>query len=223
MFFTILGYSQQQIQGSFQSEICTKFEYHYLISKPKNTKDKIPLIIFLHGSGERGTNLELLKIHGPLKYIQTNTLDCIILAPQCPEGQLWNTEQLYQLIQKTCSENSIDTSRIYLTGLSMGAWGAWNLAYSHPELFAAVVPIAGFVDRIPMMDPCKFKGIPIRLYHGLLDNVVDIYYSISIYKKIKECDSNIEFQIFSDANHDSWSRVYDSDEIYSWMLLQSRK
>ena len=222
-FISLTCLSQNESIGIYNGEIKSNFELHYLLSKPSVSKTKMPLMIFLHGSGERGTNLELLKIHGPLKYIQSNTLDCIILAPQCPEGQLWNTEQLYQLIQKTCSENSIDTSRIYLTGLSMGAWGAWNLAYSHPELFAAVVPIAGFVDRIPMMDPCKFKGIPIRLYHGLLDNVVDIYYSISIYKKIKECDSNIEFQIFSDANHDSWSRVYDSDEIYNWMLDQSRK
>lgn len=222
-FVSLTCFGQNESTGIFKAEIKTNFELHYLLSKPTVTNDKMPMIVFLHGAGERGDNLELLKIHGPLKYYQNHTLESFVLTPQCPEGKLWNAEEIYLLIQKIIKENPIDPNRIYLTGLSMGAWGAWNLAYSHPELFAAVVPIAGFVDRIPMMDPCKFKGIPIRMYHGLLDNVVDIYYSSSIYKKIKECDSNIDFQIFVDANHDSWSRVYDSDEIYNWMMLQSKK
>ena len=102
-FISLSCLSQNESPGIFKGEIKTNFELHYLLSKPSVSNTKIPLIIFLHGSGERGTNLELLKIHGPLKYIQTHTLDCVILAPQCPEGQLWDTEQLYQLIQKTCS------------------------------------------------------------------------------------------------------------------------
>lgn len=181
------------------------------------------MIIFLHGSGEKGTDIEKVKVHGPFKYLKTNTIDSYVLAPQCPENKYWESESLYQLIQKVIKDNkNIDTSRIYLTGLSMGAWGAWNLAFAHPDMFAAFVPIAGFVDRVPMLENCKIKDIPTRIYHGLVDDVVDVRYSIDIYKKLKNCSVDIELTIFDDANHDSWTRVYDNEEVYKWMLSQRK-
>jgi predicted peptidase len=127
------------------------------------------------------------------------------------------------LILKIQKENTIDSSRIYLTGLSMGGWGAWNLAFAHPEMFAALVPIAGFVDRVPMIENCKIATIPIKIFHGLVDDVVDVNYSIAIYKKLKPCNSNISLTIFDDAGHDSWTRVYDNKEIYDWMFQQIKK
>ena len=194
-----------------------------MLHKPE-TKTPIPLIIFLHGSGERGTDVEKVKVHGPLKYVKNNTLDAFILAPQCPENTYWESESLFLLIQKICKENpNIDTQRIYLTGLSMGAWGVWNLAFAHPEMFAALVPIAGFVDRVPMVENCKIKHIPTHIYHGLLDDVVDVNYAIEIYKKLKTCSLNIALTIFDDANHDSWSRVYDNAKTYEWMFQQIKK
>lgn len=194
-----------------------------MLYKPE-TKTPIPLIIFLHGSGERGTDVEKVKVHGPLKYVNNNTLDAFILAPQCPENTYWESESLFQLIQKICKENpNIDPQRIYLTGLSMGAWGVWNLAFAHPEMFAAIVPIAGFVDRVPMVENCKIKHIPTHIYHGLLDDVVDVNYAIEIYKKLKTCSLNIALTIFDDANHDSWSRVYDNAKTYEWMFQQIKK
>ena len=194
-----------------------------MLHKPE-TKTPIPLIIFLHGSGERGTDVEKVKVHGPLKYVKNNTLDAFILAPQCPENTYWESESLFLLIQKICKENpNIDTQRIYLTGLSMGAWGVWNLAFAHPEMFAALVPIAGFVDRVPMVENCKIKHIPTHIYHGLLDDVVDVNYAIEIYKKLKTCSLNIALTIFDDTNHDSWSRVYDNAKTYEWMFQQIKK
>lgn len=215
-------FSQSEI-GSFDIRIEKKYYYNYILNKPILTKDKKPLIVFLHGSGERGTNVDKVKIHGPLKYIENNKLDAYILAPQCPDNEMWESESLFQLIQKIISENPIDPNRIYLTGLSMGGWGTWNLAYAHPELFAAVVPICGFVDRVPMLDPCSLKEIPIRIFHGLLDDVVDVNESIEVYKKLRNCSQNIELIIFDDANHDSWTRVYNNSEIYTWMLAQKKK
>lgn len=181
------------------------------------------MIIFLHGSGEKGEDIELVKVHGPFKYLKTHEIDAYVLAPQCPNEMYWEPESLYQLIQKVIKENkNIDESRIYLTGLSMGAWGAWNLAFAHPDMFAALVPIAGFVDRVPMIENCKIGEIPTRIFHGLVDDVVDVRYSIDIYKKLKGCAKDIELTIFDDANHDSWSRVYDNPEIYEWMLKQKK-
>ena len=211
----------QIMEKKFSTEICENRAYEYLLHKPKG-KEKKPLIIFLHGSGEKGTDLEKVKTHGPFKYLKNNDLDAFVLAPQCPQDVYWESESLYQLIQTVIKENNIDGSRIYLTGLSMGAWGAWNLAFAHPDMFAALVPIAGFVDRVPMLENCKIKNIPTRIFHGLLDDVVDVNYSIEIYKKLKKCSVDIELTIFDDANHDSWTRVYDDKAIYDWMLKQKQ-
>lgn len=218
-----LSFSQSIVSGTIKTEIVQKKQLEYLLHKPENTNEKKPLIIFLHGSGEKGADLEKVKAHGPFKYLKNNKIDAFVLAPQCPDNEYWNEETLYRLILKIQKENNIDSNRIYLTGLSMGAWGAWNLAFAHPEMFAAFVPIAGFVDRVPMIENCKIKDIPIRMFHGLLDDVVNVDYSISMYKKLKNCNKDIELTIFDDANHDSWSRVYDSKEIYDWMLQQIKK
>ncbi len=214
------SFSQSDINGKMKTEIVEKHELGYALHIPANTKEKKPLIIFLHGSGEKGTDIEKVKVHGPFKYIKTHELDAYILAPQCPENEYWNEEVLYRLILKIQKENNIDKNRIYLTGLSMGGWGAWNLAFAHPETFAALVPIAGFVDRVPMIEDCKIKDIPTRIFHGLLDDVVNVDYAITIYKKLKTCNANVQLTIFDDAGHDSWSKVYDNQEIYDWMFKQ---
>lgn len=198
-------------------------ELNYALHIPSSTKEKKPLILFLHGSGEKGNDIEKVKLHGPFKYLKTNQLDAYVLAPQCPENEYWDSEVLYRLILKIQKEYNIDSNRIYLTGLSMGGWGAWNLAFEHPETFAALVPIAGFVDRVPMIENCKIATIPIRIFHGLLDDVVDVNYSMSIYKKLKTCNADIKLTIFDDANHDSWTQVYDNKEIYDWMFQQVKK
>lgn len=213
----------QSISETFSTSITNTYNYNYILHQPTGTTKK-PLIVFLHGSGERGTDVQKVTTHGPLKYLSNTNLDAFILAPQCPENSYWESESLYQLIQKTLHDNpNIDSNRIYLTGLSMGAWGAWNLAFAHPEIFAALVPIAGFVDRIPMIENCKIKHIPTQIYHGLLDDVVPVEYAITIFKKLKPCSTNLELTIFDDANHDSWSRVYDDKKIYEWMFQQIKK
>jgi predicted peptidase len=224
LFFglSVLGYSQET-SGSFSTQITSSYSYGYLLHKPKNLNAKKPLIIFLHGSGERGTDLEKLKIHGPLKYVASHELDAYILAPQCVENGNWEAESLYQLIQKVCKENNIDTNRIYLTGLSMGGWGTWDLAMTHPEVFAAIVPIASFVNLMQEDDVCKMKDIPMRVFHGLQDDVVDLDSVTAVYKNLKACNADIKLTVFEDANHDSWSKVYDNPDIYEWMLQQVKK
>ena len=217
------SFSQSVVNGKMETKIVEKHELGYALQIPLNTKEKKPLMIFLHGSGEKGNDIEKVKIHGPFKYLKTHKLDAYVLAPQCPDNEYWDSEVLYRLILKIQKENNIDVSRIYLTGLSMGGWGAWNLAFAHPEMFAALVPIAGFVDRVPMIEDCKITTIPIRIFHGLLDDTVNVDYSIAIYKKLKACRADIELTIFDDAGHDSWSRVYDNQAIYDWMFKQKKQ
>lgn len=223
IFVSVPSFAQKVKDGSFKTEIVQKKQLNYLLNIPADIKAKKPLIVFLHGSGEKGNDLEKVKIHGPFKYLKTNSIDAYVLAPQCPEGEYWDSETLYRLVQKVVKENNVDQNRIYLTGLSMGGWGAWNLAFAHPEIFAALVPVCGFVDRVPMLENCKIKDIPTRIFHGLLDDVVDVSYSTTIYKKLKPCSKDITLTIFDDANHDSWTRVYDNSAIYDWMLQQKKQ
>ena len=224
LLLPLFAFSQRESKGSFSTSISYTKNYGYVLQSPDNKKDKKPLLIFLHGSGERGTNTEMVKVHGPLKYTKTHQLDAFILAPQCPENEIWDADVLYQLVQKILKENkNIDQQRIYLTGLSLGGWGTWSLAFEHPEMFAAVVPICGFVDRMQMKNVCNVKDIPTHIYHGLLDDVVSVDYAINVYKELKSCKGEVELTIFDDANHDSWSRVYDNPEIYEWMLKQIKK
>lgn len=223
LFATLFCFAQNEVTAKIKTETVSKHELNYVLHLPKNKMEKKPLLIFLHGSGEKGNDIEKVKVHGPFKYLKTNALDAYILAPQCPENEYWDSDVLYQLILKIQKENNIDVNRIYLTGISMGGWGAWNLAFAHPEMFAALVPIAGFVDRVPMIENCKVAAIPIRIFHGLVDDVVDVSYSVTIYKKLKPCHNDIELTIFDDANHDSWTRVYGDKEIYDWMFQQIKK
>lgn len=218
--FATASFSQSVVNGKMKIEIVANHEIGYALHLPANTKEKKPLLVFLHGWGEKGNDIEKVKLHGPFKYLKTNNLDAYVLAPQCPENENWDAEVLYRLILKIQKENNIDDRRIYLTGLSMGAWGAWNLAFAYPEKFAALVPIAGFVDRVPLISDCKIKELPTRIFHGLLDDVVSVDYSITIFKKLKACDTDVKMTIFDDAGHDSWSRVYDNREIYDWMFKQ---
>jgi predicted peptidase len=222
-FISTRAFSQSEVKGTITAEIIQKKQLGYLLHLPKNTKEKKPLIIFLHGDGEKGTDTEKVKIHGPFKYLKSHDIDAYVLAPQCPENELWDTEMVYRLILKIQKENNIDSNRIYLTGLSSGGWAVWNLGILHHDMFAALVPISGFADLILMDDICKVKAIPIRIFNGLLDDVVSVNYATEVYKNLRACNANAALTIFEDSGHDSWTRVYDNPEIYDWMLQQVKK
>lgn len=217
---SLLSFAQKDIVSKVKIEVVQKQELGYALHIPLNTKEKKPLLIFLHGSGENGSDVEKVKIHGPFKYLKSHDLDFFVLAPQCPEGQQWNPDILYELILKVQKENNIDANRIYLTGLSSGGWGTYSLALKHPEMFAAVMPVSGFVDIIQLEDICKMAGIPTRIFHGLLDDVVPVDNDITIYKELKKCNKDIELTLFNDAGHDCWTQVYGNPETYAWMLKQ---
>jgi predicted peptidase len=223
LLFSVIGFAQSETTGKIKTVIVSNFELGYALHKPSNTKEKKPLIVFISGDGEKGTDIEKVKIHGPLKYLKSHALDAYVLAPQCKESENWSIESIYELILKIQKENKIDPDRIYVTGLSSGGWAAWNLALSYPDKFAAIVPISGFVDLIELENACKIANIPTRIFHGLLDDVVKVDYAISIYRELKKCNAkDVKLTIFDDAGHDSWSRVYDNPEIYEWMLKQNK-
>lgn len=221
LFISVFSFAQSETAGKIKTVIVTNNELGYILHKPANTKEQKPLIVFISGDGEKGTDLEKVKINGPLKYLKTHELDTYVLAPQCKEEEKWSIESIYELILKVQKENKIDPSRIYVTGLSSGGWAAWNLGLSYPDKFAAIVPISGFVDLIELESACKIANTPTRIFHGLLDDVVKVDYAIAIYKELKKCNAkDVQLTIFDDAGHDSWTRVYDNPEIYEWMFKQ---
>ncbi|MBF4505585.1 prolyl oligopeptidase family serine peptidase [Flavobacterium sp. JLP] len=221
LLFSVIGFAQTEITGKINTVSVIKHELGYALHKPDNPKEKKPLIVFISGDGEKGTDIGKVKIHGPLKYLKTHQLDAYVIAPQCKEDENWDIESINELILKIQKENKIDQNRIYVTGLSSGGWAAWNLALTYPDKFAAIVPISGFVDLIELESACKIANIPTRIFHGLLDDVVKVDYAITIYKELKKCNAkDVQLTIFDDAGHDSWTRVYDNPEIYDWMFKQ---
>src|SRR5882757_1945033 len=125
-----------------------RIEINYLLFLPKgyeaSAQKRRPLILFLHGAGERGTNVWKVATHGPPKNVTANPdFPFIVVSPQCPEGEIWSNDSLLALLDEITMKHSVDTNRIYLTGLSMGGYGTWRLGLTHPEKFAAIVPICG--------------------------------------------------------------------------------
>ncbi|RZJ39270.1 MAG: phospholipase, partial [Chryseobacterium sp.] len=136
----------QEIKAEFNKQVKIQKNLSYILDYPKDTKSKIPLIVFLHGSGERGSNLEIVKNHSPFTYKNLIKEPVAILAPQCPENTWWDTDAVYFLIKEISEKYKIDKDRIYLTGLSMGGWGTLKLAGEHPEMFAAVAAVCAPTD-----------------------------------------------------------------------------
>jgi predicted peptidase len=217
------SFSQSEGNGILKTEIVQKYEIGYALHLPSNNQKKKPLLIFLHGSGENGSDIEKVKINGPFKYLKSHEIEAYVLAPQCPEGEQWNPDVLYQLILKIQKENNIDSHRIYLTGLSSGGWGTWSLALKHPEMFAALVPISSFVDILQLEEICKIQTIPTQIFHGLMDDVVPVANATAIYKELKKCNNEVQLTLFNDAGHDCWSQVYDNQAVYDWMFQQIKK
>ena len=163
---------------SLQATGKNDIDFKYLLFLPQDynesQKTRWPLILFLHGKGERGEDLDLVKIHGIPKIVATEKeFPFIAVSPQCPIDHVWADDFMQQkvldLLSKIVHNYRVDRNRIYLTGLSMGGYGTWSLATSRPDLFAAAVPICGGGDPSTVS---KLKDLPIRVFHGALDKVV---------------------------------------------------
>ena len=219
LFFSV---NAQEIKAELKKEIKKEQKISYILDYPENAKGKVPLMIFLHGSGERGDNLEMVKAHSPFTYKNLFPEPVAILAPQCPKDVWWDTEAVYYLIKEIQQKYQIDDSRIMLTGLSMGGWGTLKLSMEHPELFSAVVAVCAPVDRLMKVRVSQYKDLPMKLFHGGNDDIVSPMNSIEIYQEIKKVNKKVELTIFPDDNHNSWDSTYSNPKLYEWMLAQKK-
>jgi predicted peptidase len=176
------------------------------------------MLLFLHGAGERGSDLEKVKVHGPPKIVEKQKdFPFIVVSPQCPEDDWWTdkVEVLIHLLDDIVARYNVDTGRIYLTGLSMGGYGSWALAAEHLERFAAVAPICGGGNRIMAH---RLKDIPVWAFHGAKDPVVPLKQSEEMVSAIKALGGDARLTVYPDAGHDSWTETYNNKELYDWFL-----
>jgi predicted peptidase len=208
------------------------FEMRYLCCLPQDYDAKSgktwPLMLFLHGAGERGTNLELVAVHGPPKLAKAGkNFPFIIIAPQCPEGQRWESEGLLQLLDHVTRQYAVDKSRVYLTGLSMGGYGTWSLGVTHPERFAAIAPICGGGQTIDALlagnRAAALKTLGVWAFHGAKDSVVPVEESQRMVDALKKIGvRDVKLTAYPEAGHDSWTESYNNPELYEWLLAHRR-
>jgi predicted peptidase len=212
-----------------QQEVYNSGPLNYLLFMPKSATaqvgGKFPLIFSLHGIGERGNDLRLLKRDGLAKILDgNNSFPFIVISPQCPSTTEWYYDRtdtlLKKLLDHVLQRYPIDSHRVYLTGYSMGGIGSWDLAIRYPQLFAAVAPIAARGESYATI--CAMKEIPVWAFHGARDEVVDLFKAQAIVDALRNCGGSIQLTIYPDAGHDAWTRTYNNFEIYDWLLRQKR-
>lgn len=215
-------------------EVSQRGEMQYLVYLPKDydakSSKRWPLMLFLHGAGERGADVQRVAIHGPPKLVkQGKEFPFIIIAPQCPEGDRWRDEILLKLLARVVQDYAVDTNRVYLTGLSMGGYGTWRLGITHPELFAAIVPICGGGETIDVLLATRqrataLKSLPVWAFHGAKDPVVPLEESERMVNALKKLGcKEVKLTAYPEAQHDSWTETYNNPELYVWLLKHERK
>jgi predicted peptidase len=210
----------KQQEAVMEREIKIRLKYLLYLPKDYDHKESWPLLLFLHGIGERGDNLDFVKRNGPPKLIAAGKeFPFIVVSPQCPMDQWWEPLELKTLLDDVVEKYKVDRNRIYLTGLSMGGFGAWSLAAYQPRRFAAVVPICGGGE------PGRTKSLaktPVWAFHGAKDPVVPLERSEKMVAALKKNGGNVKFTIYPEAGHDCWTEAYDDPKLYEWLLEQKR-
>jgi len=214
-----------QTAQSFTKEGAKKMSMEYLLYLPpgyeaETPAKKWPLMLFLHGAGERGDDLNKVKVHGPPKIVASKDLPFIVVSPQCPKDQWWDIQRLSALLDEVERKQRVDPERIYVTGLSMGGFGSWAMAAHEPRRFAAIAPICGGGDPKQVR---KYKHLPVWVFHGAKDRVVPLERSKQMVDALKKHQADVSFTVYPNAGHDSWTKTYNNPALYDWFMDHKRK
>ena len=201
-------------------------KFNYIITTPDDydrEKETLPLIVFLHGAGDRGDDLNLVKNIGiPMLFQQNQPVRAITFSPQCDSDKVWNT-QIYpvkELIDEIVEEYHIDKNRITITGMSMGGYGTWEMALTFPHFFAAIAPICGggMAWRAELL-----RHLPIRAFHGDIDDVVDVRNSIEMVDAVNRAGGHAELILYHNIAHWSWVNAYEDSDLVAWLYRHSKE
>lgn len=223
----------QLSRARFTARETVRHELHYLLSFPdgysRTSGKRWPLLLFLHGAGERGTSLNRVATHGPPKVVTNGVnLPFVVVSPQCPADQIWNDSALLGLLDSVMAKHRIDPKRVYVTGLSMGGYGTWSLLTHHPERFAAAAPICGGGERIRLLlmteaQKKALRTMGIWAFHGAKDSVVPLEESERMVKAVKAAgNKSAKLTVYPEADHDSWTATYGTPELFDWFLQYSK-
>jgi predicted peptidase len=231
----------------FVSSNGTRLPYRILLPENYNPRKKYPLILFLHGAGERGNDNEKQLTHGAKLFLSDENrknFPAIVLFPQCPENNYWaqatidrtttpfkisldyskpETEPLkaaIELINSLQTEKRVIKKQIYIAGLSMGGMGTFEAVYRHPKLFAAATPICGGGD-LNRYDK-RVSKVPFRIFHGDADAVVDVNLSRQMVEKLKSLSVEVIYKEYPGVNHNSWDNAFAEPDYISWMFTKKR-
>ena len=215
--------AEDSAQTSQRLNAQVQVQVDYLLSLPQDyaEQESWPLILFLHGAGERGDELELVTKHGPPKLIsEGKEFPFIVVSPQCPENVWWEPIELTALLDEVISNNNVDENRIYVTGLSMGGFGTWRLAAYTPNRFAAIAPICGGGEKYWAK---RFAHLPTWAFHGAKDEGVPLKRSQEMIDELTAKGGQPKLTVYPEAGHDSWTETYNNPDFYTWLLAQERK
>jgi predicted peptidase len=224
----------QQTPHALHKKITKVVRTQYLVFLPQDYQPKSskrwPLMLFLHGAGERGSDLQLVTKHGPPKLVKHRPdFPFILVSPQCPAGQTWDNDVLLALLDEVLETYRVDPRRVYLTGLSMGGYGTWSLGLAHPERFAAIVPICGGGDPIKAFLGSRdhqqaLRSLGVWAFHGAKDSVVSVQESERMVSALRRVGcQDVQLTVYPEANHDSWTQTYENPQLYDWLLAHQRK
>src|SRR5688572_15151934 len=199
-------------------------ETHYQLYLPESyasdTSKKWPLLIFLHGSGESGEDVNKVKVHGPPKLIeQGKKFPFIVVSPQAPPRTGWRPEIFKGMLEDLKKKYRVDKDRVYLTGLSMGGFGTWNISEKYPDDFAAIAPVCGGGDEKRVW---RLRHMPVWCFHGAKDDVVLPVQSERMVNALKKYNNDVRYTLYPEANHNSWDTTYSNDSLYSWLLSKKK-
>ena len=201
--------------------------YWFFLPADSESQAKMPLLLFLHGAGERGdesgADIAKVKIHGPPRLLDTpefaKNFPCVTVSPQCKNGFAWSPAQLMLLLDHIEKNYKIDKNRIYITGLSMGGFGTWMCLNESPNRFAAAAPICGGAK--PEWAE-KLTGTPIWIFQGDKDPVVVRAFADRMAEAIQKAGGKkILLTVYEGVGHDSWTQTYDNQLFFDWMLQQT--
>ncbi len=216
----------------------------YRLLKPKNYDENqaYPLVLLLHGSGERGNDNKAQLRHGAAVYATDEAMEkypCFVMVPQCPVKKGWanmkfdkETEKfqlrngvrpemqlVIEALEQLRKTYNIDESRLYITGLSMGGFGTFDICMRKPDLFAAAAPVCGGGDT---SKAALIKDIPMWIFHGADDNTVSVNLSRNMVAALKDAGGNPKYTEYADVGHNSWNNAYSEPDFLPWLCAQRK-
>jgi predicted peptidase len=215
------GQHPQEFHRTITERVDVKFLLFLPAGFDPHGATKYPLLIFLHGSGESGDDLNSVKVQGPPKIVEsTRDFPFIVASPQSTAAYLgFSPAKLNAMLDELIARLPVDPDRVYLTGLSMGGRWSYGWASLNPERFAAIAPVSGDWD---LDGACRLRDVPVWAFHGAKDTAVPLAGDLAMIEAIKECHGDARISVLPDLGHNAWDTAYGDPALYAWFLAHRR-